>query len=1616
MIPSSLAMQACRVVSESEFPTPMSGPLVSRGAEVAVPPVAFRDAAARVRHSGRLARLWRPFRQRTSGMTPTGERRTRAHHRCWFHRRAPGPRATIFSLVMIALVWLLGAESAEAQSRPRVVSIDYISSPAVGDTYTRGEPITVRVTFDRNVTSIGTSALLLTIGAQIRIAASLTSRDRSVFYRYVVLADDLDTDGISIAANALAADGLITDAADGVTPADVRHDAVPADPTRKVDGSASRYGVVVSPQRMTVAEGGTSNYTVALVSAPTAAVTIAIAADASDDPDLTAAPSALTFTRSNWETVQFVTVSAAEDDDTIEGSATFTHTASSSDANYNRIDVASVTVTEREDDFAHDLYLFPLDSNTKWEGFARIINYSGEAGEVRIDGADNVGSRFGPVTLSMEAYQTRHFSSSDLADGNPSKGLPDGLGGRPVGNWRLRLITELDIEPLAYIRTGDGFVTTMHEVARSGGGKGAIEYYVPFFNPAGNESQVSRLRLMNQGDEAVDVTITGTDDDGMAPPGGDVALTLPAGEVRTITARQLEAGGGDLSGSFGDGAGKWRLLVTAEGPIEVMSLLESPTGHLANLSVPGIRGAAGEASEFTLPLFIAASNSVQQGFARIINHSDESGTVTIHGIDDAGTPHGPIELSLQPGETQHFNSQDLEEGNPSKALSDGLGDGDGDWRLSMRTELDIEPLAYIRTEDGFVTSMHELARRTAKGYHVPIFNPGSNASQRSRLRLINPTTTDVDVTITGLDDAGNPPSVGPVRVTLPAQAARTITAHELETGATHFDGRFGDGAGKWQLYVDADAPIEVLSLLESPTGHLANLSGTTDVVEPAKVLGIAIIGLGESILVTDQEYVTISGVAESNVPIARVQYLNLTTGTAGDATGTSEWSADVLLAEGENRLEFFVVTVNGESAVVETTLTYFPALDFSTVLNLSRTLLYQGEQDVEVIANIGTNSPNNPALSLVRVDEDAQTVVIDELLDNGIIPDEIQGDGIYSGAFEFDGDADGYYCYRIDVVDNQSNRYSSEQECIWLTERYTDEQVDNAVALADESAESYKTKVEQGASSAEAASTIATELEQDERVGAAGSTDDGGVWWVSSDGILGVFHPVFEGLKAGGASRSNSEGAVTNPPMSTESASNSISFYPTSYVDDRSAYVPDYRAHEGMSIKQTTADDDANRIESTKALLISPYLWEFGSTDDYYSAWQEIKNAQHCGLVPEREVVNFSSGSNVVRLQDFKDWSTFGYIHISSHGDNFYTGLLGVWDEVLWGPPDFLFGNLSLVGVYTGIDLPTDSDGEWDVSGHEDDIQNKRLAVGAGGTLVVLPHFFSTYLDPLPNSLVVISTCRSGYNNSLANVLLAKGAGAVVGFDDYVRSSYAHNTTSQIIRSMLDGATFGDAISATVLKYGASDGQGADLVSIGNRDLELASGTEFVNGDFESGNLVPWRKYGDGRVIPRLGTTRPTGGNYMGIISTGLGFTTTTGQISQPACISASTKTLTFNWNFFSEEFPEWCGTRFDDAFRIDVCESGGSQGCTSVFDTSVNKLCATPGALERSDVSFDIQDPNPAGRIDTGTGVSDTGWQSQVIAIGQYAGKRVDIRFFSTDRGDSIYDSAILLDDIRIE
>ena len=300
-----------------------------------------------------------------------------------------------------------------------------------------------------------------------------------------------------------------------------------------------------------------------------------------------------------------------------------------------------------------------------------------------------------------------------------------------------------------------------------------------------------------------------------------------------------------------------------------LELIERGGGELTFNALAGVRYAirvgtsGGEGGDFTLrwrqqgshaggghlvPLFPAAAvesgrqcatlgndeMETLEGFVRVINRSARSGEVRINAFDDAGTPGAnPVILRLEAGQRVHFNSGDLERGSTAKPLTGAIGQGEGDWRLNLESDLDLEVLAYARTKPcGFLTSLQDLAPCTANRCGVIIFNPARNLNQRSLLRLINPSAERASVTITGVDDGGLSPGA-PLHLELPAGAARTLTAPELETGdGDGLRGALGTGSGKWELSVEADRQIHVMSLMRSPTGHLTNLSTTGRQAEP----------------------------------------------------------------------------------------------------------------------------------------------------------------------------------------------------------------------------------------------------------------------------------------------------------------------------------------------------------------------------------------------------------------------------------------------------------------------------------------------------------------------------------------------------------------------------------------------------------------------------------------------------------------------------------------------------------------------------------------------------------------------------------------------------------------
>ena len=112
-------------------------------------------------------------------------------------------------------------------------------------------------------------------------------------------------------------------------------------------------GVTLSESSLAIVAGGTGTYTVQLDTEPIGNVTVTVHDPA--NTDVTTDPETLTFTTLNWQNPQTVMITAAEDDDAADDTATVTESASTatvthsvSEGDYGSVNVDDVEVTVTE--------------------------------------------------------------------------------------------------------------------------------------------------------------------------------------------------------------------------------------------------------------------------------------------------------------------------------------------------------------------------------------------------------------------------------------------------------------------------------------------------------------------------------------------------------------------------------------------------------------------------------------------------------------------------------------------------------------------------------------------------------------------------------------------------------------------------------------------------------------------------------------------------------------------------------------------------------------------------------------------------------------------------------------------------------------------------------------------------------------------------------------------------------------------------------------------------------------------------------------------------------------------------------------------------------------------
>ena len=443
-------------------------------------------------------------------------------------------------------------------------------------------------------------------------------------------------------------------------------------------------------------------------------------------------------------------------------------------------------------------------------GVVRIESRSASPGEVRVLAVDDAGQRIEAGRLALGAGAAVEFEIGAMESGDASLGLAG--TGPGEGDWRLELSTELDIEARAYARS-EGFLAVLHDAALA---SGESEVEVPMFHAGGEARSRSVLRLANAGGGPATVRVRGVDDGGRA--GGPVTVELAAWEARGYTASELESGtSAGLSGSLGDGSGKWRLRLSAErGSAYATHLLED--GSLLS-SVPGgmSRGAR---RLHRVALFPSASDGGgRRGVVRVVNRSAEPAEVSIEAFDSTDRSYEEVRLRLGAGSSSEFDSSDLEQGDAEKDLTGSTGPGEGDWWLELSSASDIAVLSYVDTASGPLSALRGTSgveTETGMRYEAVLLG-GSSA-----LRLLNADADTVEVRLTGTDDAGAVGGV--VELTVEPWSVRTLTREALAEGEAGLRGALGSGTGSWRLRLEADGEIDVLSLVRGAGGMLSDVS------------------------------------------------------------------------------------------------------------------------------------------------------------------------------------------------------------------------------------------------------------------------------------------------------------------------------------------------------------------------------------------------------------------------------------------------------------------------------------------------------------------------------------------------------------------------------------------------------------------------------------------------------------------------------------------------------------------------------------------------------------------------------------------------------------------------
>lgn len=331
---------------------------------------------------------------------------------------------------------------------------------------------------------------------------------------------------------------------------------------------------------------------------------------------------------------------------------------------------------------------------------------------------------------------------------------------------------------------------------------------------------------------------------------------------------------------------------------------------------------------------------------------------------------------------------------------------------------------------------------------------------------------------------------------------------------------------------------------------------------------------------------------------------------------------------------------------------------------------------------------------------------------------------------------------------------------------------------------------------------------------------------------------------------------------------------------------------------------------------------------------------------------------------------------------------------------------------------------------HIDDRVAGRVVEYQGIAWGVTWKFFDYYYreknNPFNDSLIYFTACCSAKDSKLADTLINCGAKAVVGYDNYVHPTYGDNICKTFFKTLIEDddknskltKTAKESLAKAKDKHGEDDGLVFGYIGslfglckkeedrakaiLKERDKNSFRLREYAtdNLSFEKG-FIGWdEKTGDCRILEQVGDLKPVHGNRFAFLSTGVGaIDDSISKISRTFKKENGDNTLTFQYNFVSEEPMEYVGSSYDDYFRVYLVNT---TTCIEIMRETVNEA----EWILLGDNYFNGGDET----------TYHTGWKTCSIDLSSIPkGQDYKIIFEVGDIGDSAYDSAALIDNIVI-